>query len=200
MTLFPAFLKLAGRPCLVVGAGPVAEEKIKGLLAAGAEVRVVAPHSTPRIRAWHQAGKLRLETRKFRASDLEDVFLAVAAASSPQLHAEIYRQARRYAVLCNVVDDPQHCDFYYGSVVRRGSLQIAISTGGHSPALAQRLRKRLEREFGAEYERWLEEIGAARKKLVAKSMSPERRRKLLHHLASEASLEAFLRRLKRRKK
>lgn len=200
MLLFPAFLKVAGRRCLVVGAGPVAEDKIDGLLRAEAEVRVVAPRASRQVHSWARAGKIRWDARNFRSSDLRGAFLVVAATSSPALHAEIYKQARRRGVLCNVVDDPEHCDFYYGSVVRRGLLQIAISTGGHSPALAQRLRRRLEREFGAEYEHWLEEIGAVRKRLFAKSISPERRKALLHRLASEFSFEEFLRRQKRKRK
>ena len=101
-------------------------------------------------------------------------------------------------MLCNVVDDPEHCDFYYGSVVRRGELQIAISTAGQSPALAQRLRKKLEQEFGAEYAEWLKELGKIRERLFEKQLSPERRRALLHRLASQASLEEFLRRKKRK--
>jgi precorrin-2 dehydrogenase/sirohydrochlorin ferrochelatase len=99
-----------------------------------------------------------------------------------------------------VVDDPAHCDFYYGAVVRRGDLQIAISTGGHSPALAQRLRKKIEREIGAEYEHWLEQLGVARKRLFAKSLSPVRRKALLHRLASEISFKKFLRHRNARKK
>lgn len=99
-----------------------------------------------------------------------------------------------------MVDDPEHCDFYYGAVVRRGALQIAISTGGHSPALAQRLKKLLQREFGAEYESWLEEIGEVRKKLFAGKISPARRRLLLHRLASENSFAKFLRRQKHKAK
>jgi precorrin-2 dehydrogenase / sirohydrochlorin ferrochelatase len=197
MPLFPVFLKIAGRRCLVIGAGPIAEGKIEGLLAAKAEVRVVAPNATSRILSLARAKKLRWESRKFRSTDLKSVFLAIAATSSPALHAQIYKHARRYGVLCNVVDDPEHCDFYYGSVVRRGSLQIAISTEGQSPALAQRLRKQFEKEFGTEYERWLEEIGETRKRLFAKTISPKRRRALLHRLASELSFEEFLRRQKR---
>jgi len=200
MILFPAFLKLAGYRCLVVGAGAIAEEKIEGLLRAGADIRVVAPKSTPGIRGWARAGKIRWAARKFRSSDLRGAFLVVAATDSPALHAQIYKQACRLGVLCNVVDDPEHCDFYYGSVVRRGSLQIAISTGGHSPALAQRIRKRLERDFQEEYEYWLEELGALRKRLFAKPISPQRRKALLHRLASEFSFEDFLRRRKRKRK
>jgi len=196
MSLFPAFLKMAGRRCLVVGAGAVGEEKIEGLLRAGADVIVVAPRATSRVRAWARAGKLRWKARKFRPGDLAGAFLVVAVTSSAKLHEKIYCDARRRAVLCNAVDDPPNCDFYYGAVVRRGGLQIAISTTGRSPALAQRLRKRLEREFRAEYGLWLEELGAAREKLFAKPMDPARRRRLLHRLASAQSFENFLRRRK----
>ena len=200
MNLFPAFLKLAGRRCLVVGAGPIAQEKIGGLLRADADVRVVAPKATPQILSWARTGTVQWDARKFCVDDLNGAFLVVAATSSPALHAHIFKQARQRGMLCNVVDDPEHCDFYYGSVVRRGSLQIAISTGGHSPALAQRLRKRLERDFGAEYEQWLEELGAARKRLLAKSVPAKRRKSLLHRLASEFSFDEFLRRQKRKRK
>jgi precorrin-2 dehydrogenase/sirohydrochlorin ferrochelatase len=197
VNLFPAFLKLAGRRCLVVGAGPVGEEKIGGLLVAGADVFVVAPEATERVRSWSQAAQIRWEARKFRASDLRTAFLVVAATSSPELHEKIFRLARRHGVLCNVVDDPGRCDFYYGSVVKRGSLQIAISTGGLSPALAQRLRKQFEQQFGAEYELWIEELGKTRERLFARKIEPGRRKQLLHRLASELSFEEFLRRRER---
>jgi len=198
MILFPAFLKLAGRRCLVVGAGPVAEEKIDGLLRAGASVRVVAREATARIGELARKKKIRWDKHAYRSTDLSGAFLVVAATSSPHLHAQIYRQARRRGVLCNVVDDPGHCDFYYGSVVQRGMLQIAISTAGHSPALAQRLRKKFEKEFGGEYEQWLNELGKMRRQLFAKKLTPEKRRALLHQLASEASFENFVRRKKAR--
>jgi precorrin-2 dehydrogenase len=193
VSLFPAFLKLQGRRCLVVGAGLVAEEKIESLLHAGARIRVVAPAATERVQSWARRKKLRWQPRTFRSTDLAGVFVVVAATSSSALHAQIYKQARRRGVLCNCVDDPARCDFYYGAVVRRGDLQIAISTAGHSPALAQRLRKKLEKDIGVEYERWVTTLGAARKRLFAKSISPERRKALLHDLASEISFKRFLR-------
>lgn len=193
MTLFPIFLKLAKRRCLVIGAGKIAEEKIEGLLPTGAEIRVVAPKTTPRIRALAQDQRITLDTRAFRASDFKGVFLVVAATSSPALHKKIYREARRQKVLCNVVDDPRHCDFYYGSVVRRGALQIAISTSGKSPALAQRIRKILHRQFGPEYEEWLAALGEAREKLFSREMDPEARKRLLHILASGEMFDEFLR-------
>lgn len=195
--LFPAFLKIEGKPCLVVGAGRVGEEKIEGLLRASASVKVVAPKATPSVQTWHRNGKIRWEEREFRAGDLVDVFLVVAATSSSELQKQIYKEAQRRKVLCNVVDDPKHCDFYYGSVVRRGALQIAISSGGQSPALSQRLRKELERQFGPEYEGWIEELGEARERLFARRIEPSRRKELLHRLASQSGVEEFRRRKKR---
>ncbi len=197
MALFPAFLKLAKRACLVVGAGRVAEDKIESLLLAGADVRVVAPKATARIRALVRAKRIALDARPFRPSDLNHAFLVIAATSSPALHARIFAEARRRGILCNVVDDPEHCDFYYGAVVRRGPLQIAISTEGHSPALAQRLKKEIARQFGPQYESWLDEIGSRRKQLFAeKKISPARRKALLHELASKSSFRNFQRRKK----
>lgn len=195
--LFPAFLKIADRACLVVGGGPVGEEKIRGLMAAGARVQVVAPNATPRVEMWAREGKIAWRQRKFRAGDLSGIFLVVAATSSPAAHKRIFAEARRRSVLCNVVDDPEHCDFYYGSVVRRGALQIAISSGGQSPALSQRIRKELERQFGSEYEGWLAELGEARERLFARRIEPGRRKEILHRLASEAGVEEFRRRQKR---
>src|SRR5271169_3551817 len=113
MTLFPAFLKLEGRRCVVVGAGPVAEEKIPSLLRAGAKVRVVAPQATERVQIWARAKKIIWERRAFRSEDLAGAFLVIAATSSALLHARIQAQARRRGVLCNAVDDPEHCDFFY---------------------------------------------------------------------------------------
>jgi precorrin-2 dehydrogenase/sirohydrochlorin ferrochelatase len=201
MPLFPAFLKLAGRRCLVVGAGPIAEEKIAGLLLAEAEIRVVAPQATSPIRAWARARKIRWDARPYRSADLAGAFLVVAATSSPDLHATIYADARGRGVLCNVVDDPEHCDFYYGAIVRRGALQIAISTEGHSPSLAQRLKKKIARDIGPEYQSWLAEIGKIRQQLFAEgNLPPARRKKLLHQLASETSFKNFQRRKKSERK
>src|SRR5579863_5189605 len=133
MELFPLFLKLEGRACLVVGAGRVAESKIESLIRSGAKVRVVAPQATESVREAARSGAIVWEQRGYQPSDLAGVFLVVAATSSPELHAEIFEQARREGVLCNAVDEPDRCDFYYPAVVRRGPLQIAISTGGLFP-------------------------------------------------------------------
>jgi precorrin-2 dehydrogenase/sirohydrochlorin ferrochelatase len=191
--LFPMFLKLATRPCLVVGAGAIAESKIASLLEAGARVRVVAPEATPQVRSWAQSNTIEWHQRPFQPIDLDGMFLVVAATSSTELHERIFEQATLRGVLCNIVDVPPLCDFYYPSVVQRGALQIAISTSGQSPALAQRLRKQLEDQFGPEYEEWLAQLGEARDRLHSTNMDPEERKRLLHQYASEEAFEAFLR-------
>lgn len=191
--LFAMFLKLSARPCLVVGAGAIAETKIASLLDAGGRVRVVAPEATPQIRSWAQSNTIEFHQRPFQPADLEGMFLVVAATSSTELHERIFAEATRRGVLYNIVDVPALCDFYYPSVVQRGALQIAISTSGQSPALAQRLRKQLEDQFGPEYETWLAQLGEARDKLHSTKMDPEERKRLLHEAASAEAFDAFLR-------
>jgi precorrin-2 dehydrogenase/sirohydrochlorin ferrochelatase len=188
MTLFPMFMKLEGRSCLVVGAGSVGEPKIKSLIEAGASVRVVALRATAAVAEWAESDAISWEAREFKSADLDGIFLIIAATNNRDLNAAIFHEARRRNILCNVVDDPEFCDFYYPALVRRGDLQLAISTNGHSPALAQRIRRELEIQFGPEYGEWLEQLGRARQELFASKINPEQRRRLLHELASR---EAF---------
>jgi precorrin-2 dehydrogenase/sirohydrochlorin ferrochelatase len=162
-SLFPMFMKLEGKQCLVVGAGKIGEETIGGLL-----------------------------VRHFQSDDLRGAFLAVVATSSPTLNERIYREAQQVGVLCNVVDVPDLCDFFYPSVVRRGDLQIAISTAGQSPSLAQKLRQQLEKQFGPAYADWVRELGATRRLILASDLEKERKLELLHSLASREAFEAAL--------
>jgi precorrin-2 dehydrogenase/sirohydrochlorin ferrochelatase len=188
--LFPMFVKLESKRCLVVGAGKVGEPKIGELLETGAHVHVVASEATEAVHAWANAGRITLELRAFTAGDLDGTFLAVVATASRGLNASIYREAQRRGILCNVVDVPEYCDFYYGAVVRRGDLQIAISTNGQSPSLAQKLRLQLERQFGLGYARWVAELGETRKLVLASDLDPQRKSELLHSLASREALKA----------
>ena len=183
MPLFPIFVKLEGRTVLLVGAGPVGESKVAGLLSAGAAITVVAPVATPAVQKLAEDGKLVWRQREFHPDDLDGVALVVAAVPNDVGHA-IYQAAQQRNVLVNSVDDPDNCDFYYPAVVNRGDLQIAISTSGHSPALAQRIRIELERQFGPEYESWIRQLGDARRELFSREMHPETRKRRLHQLAS----------------
>jgi precorrin-2 dehydrogenase/sirohydrochlorin ferrochelatase len=188
MALFPMFLKLEGRPALVVGAGRVGEAKIRSLLRAGACVRVVAPVATARVRAWAGAGRIAWAARPFVADDLHDVFLAVVATPSVALNDRIAALARRRHIFVNVVDDPERCDFYYPAVVRRGPLTLAISTEGRSPAFARRLRRHLERRIGPEVGRAVARLGRERRKILSQSIEPGKRKRLLLRLAGEIPL------------
>ena len=190
MSLFPMFLKLEGRNCLVIGAGTIGEPKIRSLLVAGAHVRVIAPEARESVQGWSRVGVITWEQRTFQPEDLEDVFLVIAATSLREVNEEVFQEAQRREILCNAVDDPERCDFFYGALVRRGRLQVAISTAGQSPALAQRLRREIQAHIRPEYAGWLERLGTIRRKLMTGRLTPERRKLLLHKLASERAFEA----------
>lgn len=190
--LFPMFMKLEGRRCLVVGAGKVGEPKIGGLLDTGARLHVIALEASEAVHGWANAGRIALELRPFTAEDLDGTFLAVVATASRSLNASIYEEAQRRGVLCNVVDVPEYCDFYYPAVVRRGDLQIAVSTNGQSPSLAQKLRQQLERQFGPGYAQWVAELGETRKLVMASDLDPQQKSELLHSLASRQAVLAAL--------
>ncbi len=181
--LFPFFLKLQDRPCLVVGAGAAAESKIASLLDAGAQVTVVAPAAGRRVTRFVAERKVRWLRRQFQPADLAGVFLVISATSDPAVSRSVSDEARSRGVLCNAVDEPALCDFYFPAVVRRGDLQIAISTSGQSPALARRIRCELEeaidRSMGVELRR----AGALRRRILAFDPPSAARSRLLRQLA-----------------
>lgn len=182
-TLFPVFIKLAGRACVVVGAGSVAESKIASLLESGAQVTVIAPNALDEIKRLSASRRIRWIPRKFVAADLDRAFLVVAATSDPNVNRAVFREASERGVLCNSVDDPPNCHFYFPAVVRRGPLQIAISTSGESPALAQRIRREIEDSLDASFGDWVDEIGERRREIIAALPSSDNRKRILHRLA-----------------
>jgi precorrin-2 dehydrogenase/sirohydrochlorin ferrochelatase len=192
MTLFPAFLKLKDRPVLVVGGGAIAASKIPALLEAGARVTVVAPKLSPTLVEWVRDRVINWLPKPFEGDDLLGMFVVIAATSLHGVNESVFLEAEQRHILCNAVDDIDHCHFYYGAIVQRGDLQIAISTNGKSPALAQRLRKELEEQYSPEYAAWLEWLGTAREVLRAQSSDPETTKRWLHLLASRPMFERFL--------
>lgn len=191
-SLFPIFVKLDGKRVLVVGAGKVGESKIAGLLETGARVHVVALQASPTVCEWAREGRIDLDLRAFLPDDLNAIFLAVVATSSRTVNERIHREAEQRGVLCNVVDVPDLCDFFYPSVVRRGDLQIAVSTAGQSPSLAQKIRQQLENQFGPGYAGWVAELGETRRLILASDLDRERKLDLLHSLASREAAEAAI--------
>lgn len=183
MTLLPIFLRLEHRPVVVIGAGTVALAKIESLLPTGAQLTVVAPAAVQPIRDQAAQGRLTLHTRVFTPADLDGAFLVIAAANDSTVNHAIYEEALRRNILCNAVDDPPNCDFYFGSTVARGDLQIAVSTAGESPVLAQRLRREIDEQLPQDLGSWLHELGALRREIRAQAPPSAHRTQLLHELA-----------------
>jgi precorrin-2 dehydrogenase/sirohydrochlorin ferrochelatase len=189
MEMFPIFLKLEQRRCLVVGAGTIASPKIDSLLRAGSVVTVVAPQARPEIQAQAIAGVLQWLPRKFIESDLDGSFLVIAATDLQPINHSVAEAARARSILCNSVDDPPDCDFFYPSVVRRGDLQIAISTAGKSPALAQRLRQEIDGMLPADTGAWLDRLGETRLRMLEAFPLSQDRKEALHLLARRESCD-----------
>ena len=173
---FAAFLDLRGRRCLVVGGGAIGERKARDLLECGALVSVVSPTLTSGLGALVAAGRLRHRARRFRRGDARGCAVVVAATGDSRVDEVVAAQARRRHALVNVVDNAAHCDFIAPSVLRRGPLQIAVSTGGRSPALAREIRRRLEPLFSADLGGAVEAVGHARARARATTSTPRARR------------------------
>src|SRR5580658_10875541 len=183
MALQPIFLKLEGRPGLLVGAGNVALEKLSTLLPTGLRIRVVAPEARTEFAALAAEGRIELVRREFEPTDLDGQFIVIAATDVPEVNAEIYRLARERGILANSVDDIPNCDFFFGSVVSRGALQVAISTAGESPAFAQRLRGEIDAQLPADLGPWLADLGQLRREVLQAMPAGAERKALLHELA-----------------
>ena len=189
MNLFPIFLKLEGRRCLVVGAGAVGTQKIAGLLDAGADVTVVDPSPSVSFRegfamrvAWHQ--------RAYESTDLNGAYLVIAATSDQGINRQIYDEAQRRGILANVVDVPPLCDFYYPAVVRRGSLLVAVSSQGESPHLAQRVRDEISALLPEELSAAVERIGEERRRILRDHAPGPERLQLLRDLVYPPGVRA----------
>jgi precorrin-2 dehydrogenase/sirohydrochlorin ferrochelatase len=183
MSLYPIFLKLEGHKVLIVGGGPIAEQKIEAVLRSARDVTVVSRQITPRIRLWAHQGRIRFHAVDFRPGMTQGYFLVISCTDSEETNRAVYQEARENGALANAVDDPSYCDFYAPAVVSRGEFQIAISTGGNSPALSQHVRKQLEENFGTEYESWTAWLGRMRDMMHTVLPKTERRKELLMLLA-----------------
>ncbi|PWK15825.1 precorrin-2 dehydrogenase/sirohydrochlorin ferrochelatase family protein [Tumebacillus permanentifrigoris] len=187
--LYGVFLNLAGRRCLVVGGGPVAARKITGLLACHAEVTVVAPTVTDVIAAHVKSGSIRWEARAYQDGDAARAFLVIAATDSIEINRRVYADAEAAGRLCNVVNDQTLGNCTVPAVVRRGRLQVAVSTGGAAPAVAKRIRRELEVHFGEEYVSYLDRMAEIRQLLLGTVSEEQRRTKILQAIAESDLLD-----------
>lgn len=151
----------------MIGGGHVAARKVEGLLTAGAQVKVISPFLTPELQFMADSGNIIFLPRPYQEGDLEDAYLAIAATDDPTVNRSVWLEAERRGCLINIVDDPQHSNFILPAVVQRGEMSVAISTSGSSPALARRLRERIEKLIGPEYGVLAELLGELRPELIA---------------------------------
>ena len=143
-TFYPVFLNLTGRRCVIIGGGQVAEGKVSKLLDSGAKIIVISPDATQGIRDYADSGQIEYNLRKYQEGDLNGAFLVVAATNDRVVNQEIFEEAEKSGILLNAVDDMPRCSFIAPSIVEKGPITVAISTGGASPALARKLREKLE--------------------------------------------------------
>jgi precorrin-2 dehydrogenase/sirohydrochlorin ferrochelatase len=183
--LFPLFLKLEGKRCVVVGAGPIGLEKVESLLRCGARIQVIAPEAIERVQELNTAGEIEWLARNYQPEDVAGCELIIAATNDHEVNRSVFEEASRRDILCNTADDPPLCDFFFGSIVHRGALQIAISTAGESPAVAQRLRREIDALLPQDLGPWLENLGQLRREVLRIMPAGAERKALLHeHIVS----------------
>ncbi len=171
MSYYPIYLDMTGRRCLVIGGGAVAERKIAGLLEAGALPTVVSPAITDTIARWAKENLIELIARGYQTSDLAEHEICFVATDDGVVNAQVFSDGRRLGVWVNAADDPAHCDFILPSVLRRGELTVAVSSGGTSPALSRTIREELELYFTDEYELLVKLAAEARLELHARGIT-----------------------------
>jgi precorrin-2 dehydrogenase/sirohydrochlorin ferrochelatase len=192
MAKYPIFLELGGRRVVLIGGGKVALRKAQALLDAGARLVVVAERINDMLVALCRGNDAELIKSRYSKNYLAGALLAVAATNNHQLNKQIYQDCQELEVLCNVVDVPELCDFFVPAVVKRGDLQIAVSTEGQCPAYAGHIRKRLEEIFTIKHGQFLTELEALRKQIIQDVPEPADRKTLLGHLVDDKSFEYFV--------
>jgi precorrin-2 dehydrogenase/sirohydrochlorin ferrochelatase len=190
---YPIFLDIQGKPCTVVGGGPVAERKVTGLLECGGSVKVISPRLTGALRKLAEGETIGYLPRAYKSGDLEGTFLVVAASDDPDVNSRVWSEAAGLGILANVADKPEECNFILPSVLRRGGLTLAVGTGGASPALARKLRVDLEEQFGPEYSSLVGLMDRLRSWAMRTIEDPDRRREALMSAAQD---EGVLERLR----
>ena len=189
MGYYAAYLDVTDRTCLVVGGGGAAEDKVRGLLESGARGGVCAESVSDGIQGLETDGRVELRQRGFEASDLEGCLLVIDASGDDASGAEVAAAARARGVLVNVLDRPALCDFIAPALLRRGPLQVAISTAGRSPFMASHLRRRLEREYGAEWGELVEMVGQLRDRLRADGVPLDEQNRAYARIPGSGALE-----------
>jgi len=191
MSYYPIFLEIEGKTALVVGGGVVGERKVEILLNHGASIRLVSRELSDKLKVLVEDGKVLHLGEEFSEKHLDGVFLVFAATDDKQLNREISKSARKRGLLINAVDQPEDCDFIVPSLIKRGDLSIAVSTGGKSPALAKSIRKHLEPQFGREYEIFLNLLGRLRDEIISWGLPQQENSRIFHEIVHSGILKAL---------
>ncbi|MBU2522451.1 MAG: bifunctional precorrin-2 dehydrogenase/sirohydrochlorin ferrochelatase [Proteobacteria bacterium] len=189
MRYYPVSLDIQNRKCLVVGGGSVGARKVMTLLECGAIVTVVSPDVAEELLELAEKKMIELKKRPYKPSDIDGIFLVIGATDNEKLNWQINKDAERQNKLCNIADRPEACNFILPSIVNRGNLVIAISTSGKSPAFAKKMRQDLEKEFGEEYDEFLQLMGAIRKKALSEKHEPEAHKQLFEQLINRGLID-----------
>ena len=189
MRYYPVNLDIQNRKCLVVGGGSVSTRKVMTLLECGAIITVVSPDVSEELLELAEKKMIELKKRHYEASDINGIFLVIGATDNEELNWQINKDAERQYKLCNIADRPEACNFILPSIVNRGNLVIAISTSGKSPAFAKKMRQDLEKEFGEEYDEFLQLMGAIRKKALSEKHEPEAHKHLFEQLINRGLVD-----------
>jgi len=192
-TYYPVYIQLLEQPCTVIGGGKIAEGKVEGLLTAEANVTVISPNLTLRLHELAEEKQITYVARAYQPGDLMGAFMVICATDQAEINHQVWQEASANRQLVNVVDDTPRCNFIAPSILRKGDLTIAISTSGKAPALAVRLKERLQRELGSEYERFLELAGELREPLARNVPDFETRKALWYELVDSEILDALAR-------
>jgi precorrin-2 dehydrogenase/sirohydrochlorin ferrochelatase len=186
---YPLFLDISGRRCVVVGGGHVAERKVGRLLESGAAVEVVGRTLTPALATFKEEGRIVHRAADYEEALIRGAFLVIGATDSEAVNGRISLDARLLGIPVNIVDDPARCDFILPSLVERGDLAIAVSTGGKSPALAKKLRRELEADYGPEYGVLTDILGELRIKVIGGGEPSDRNREKFEAVVASGILE-----------
>lgn len=186
---YPVFLNLKLKKCLVVGGGQVAERKIQALARCEADIYVVSPTLTPILQNMAEQKRIKYRQGYYDSADLEGAFLVISATNNEKTNTAVTGDCASRNIMVNVVDDPPRCSFFVPSVVHRGALKLAISTGGSSPSLAKTIRIHLEKDFGPEFADFIDFLGDIRQQVLDRIPDPYRRKSILRNLMDETTLE-----------
>lgn len=192
MSNYPIFLKLKGCHVVIIGGGGVALRKVKLLLSTGAKLTVVAQHVDAELEKLCSHSDVKLLKSRYSKEHLDGAILAIAATDDNKLNKQVYEHCRESRILCNVVDVPELCDFFVPAVIKRGNLQIAVSTDGNCPAYARRIREKLEENITEQHGRFLAQLKCMRKRIIGEVPEPAERERLLAELVADESFEYFV--------